>query len=193
MSPPAVAEATASPSLSTRSDDRGPDMEHNENHEQRTAGKQSDDSDKEDAATQAASENLKHTTISDNEPGESIDASAMVEIDLPAHETSHEDSAKQTTPEPMQPSNAQDEEMKERISSPKKKRGREYEDEARDVDTVGSVEEAGVYSNGSAINGGRTTSSAPVKKRHRDTSVDTVVAGESASDAKVGRNFLVVI
>jgi hypothetical protein len=186
MSPAAAAEPSPMEPSSTRVDEHSSDMESNTLQGQKMASKHSYDSDdKEDAATQAASENLKHTTISDKDPEEDTDISGMIETDLPTQEEHGEGSTKRMTPEPKEPSDAQDEEMKERVSSPKKKRGREQDDEARDLEAAGSSEESGVTSNGSAINGGRTTSSAPVKKRHRDTSVDTVSAAESGSDAKV--------
>jgi hypothetical protein len=75
--------------------------------------------------------------------------------------------------------------MKERVSSPKKKRGREQDDEARDLEAAGSIEEAGSSPNGNAVNGGRTTRMAPEKKRHRDASVDTAIAPDTGTDVKV--------
>lgn len=188
MSPPAAAESATMEPSSTRADEHSSDMESSILQEQKTASKRSYDSDdKEDAATQAASENLKHTTISDKDPEEDTDVSGMIETDLPTQDKLDVGTVKRMTPEPKEPSDAQDEEMKERVSSPKKKRGREQDDEARDLEAAGSSEESGITSNGSAINGGRTTSSAPVKKRHRDTSVDTVSVADSGSDAKVAR------
>lgn len=188
MSPAAAAETAPMEPSSTRADEHSSDMESNTFQGQMTASKRSYDSDdKEDAATQAASENLKHTTISDKDPEEDTDVSGMIDSDLPVQEEHGKGSTKRLTPEPKEPSDAQDEEMKERVSSPKKKRGREQDDEARDLEAAGSSEEPGITSNGSAINGGRTIGSAPVKKRHRDTSADTVSAAESASDAKVAR------
>ena len=189
MTSPALAEPAPLELSSTRGE-QSSDMEGNDLLAQRPASDRSYDSDdKEDAATQAASENLKHTTISDKDPAEDTVVSGMAETDLPTEEKHDEGSMKQMTPEPKEPSDVLDEEMKERISSPKKKRGREQDDEARDLEAAGSSDEAGITSNGSAVNGGRTTGSAPVKKRHRDTSVDTVTAADSGTEAKVACNF----
>jgi hypothetical protein len=181
----AAADTIPAGSLSKATDEHSSDMADNETPEQRESHKQSyDNDDNEDPATQAASENLKHASISEKEPSEGIGASDSKESDSTAPEKIEEESARPMTPDPAEPSDAQDEEMKERISSPKKKRGREQDDEPRDLEAAGSVEEVGSSPNGSAINGGRTTRLAPEKKRHRDASVDAVVIGDSGIDAK---------
>jgi hypothetical protein len=168
-------------------DEHSSDMADNEVMEQGEAHKRSyDNDDNEDPATQAASENLKHASISEKEPPEGLETSAFRGADSTAAEHLKEEPGRPITPEQAEPSDAQDEEMKERISSPKKKRGREQDDEARDLEAAGSVEEVGASTNGSAVNGGRTTRLAPEKKRHRDASVDTVAA-DSGIDTKVSQ------
>jgi hypothetical protein len=146
-----------------------------------------DNDDNEDPATQAASENLKHASISEKEPPESLETSNTMEGDSTAPEQNEGETTRPITPEAAEPSDAQDEEMKERISSPKKKRGREQDDEIRDPEAAGNVEEVGASPNGTAVNGRRTTRLAPEKKRHRDASVDIVTITETAIDTKVSR------
>jgi hypothetical protein len=133
-----------------------------------------------DAATMAASEELRHTTISDrvNPIAERENTGAGTESqgqgkDMRGH-------AKATTPE--------HDELKERISSPKKKRGREFEDDIRDVggNDVGQ--------NGSAIEGGsasqsRTVRSEPEKKRPRDTSEETNKISRQIAEEKVSLSY----
>jgi hypothetical protein len=186
MSPLAPADAIPAGSHTKATDEHSVDMANNEVMTQGEAHKQSyNNDDNEDPATRAASENLKHTSISEKEPPEGLETSAAREADSTAPERLEEESVRPITPEQAEPSDAQDEEMKERISSPKKKRGREQDDEARDLETAGSVEEVGSPPNGSTVNGGRTTRLAPEKKRHRDASVDTVTAAETGIDTKV--------
>jgi hypothetical protein len=186
MTPTAPADAITAGAHTKATDVHSSDMANNEVMEQGEAHKQSyDNDDNEDPATQAASENLKHASISEKEPPESLRTSTLREADSKAPEQLEEEPGRPITPEQAEPSDAQDEEMKERISSPKKKRGREQDDEARDLEAAGTVEEVGASPNGSAVNGGRTTRLAPEKKRHRDESVDTVTAAESGIDTKV--------
>jgi hypothetical protein len=188
MSPTAPADAIPAGSHMKAIDEHSSDMANNEVMEQVEAHKRSyDNDDNEDPATQAASENLKHASISEKEPPEGLETSAVRGADPTAPEQLEEEPGRPITPEQAEPSDAQDEEMKERISSPKKKRGREQDDEARDLEAAGSVEEVGASPNGSAVNGGRTTRLAPEKKRHRDASVDTVVAADSGIDTKVSQ------
>ncbi len=187
MSPTAPADAIPARSHAKATDEHSADMANSEVMEQGEAQKQSyNNDDNEDPATQAASENLKHASISEKEPPQSLETSVAMEGQSTASDRMEEESARPITPEAAEPSDAQDEEMKERISSPKKKRGREQDDEARDLEAAGSVDEAGASPNGSSVNGGRTTRLAPEKKRHRDASVDTVTAAETGRDAKVG-------
>src|SRR5579862_9377597 len=169
MFPPAVAEAVSAGLLSKATDEQSLDMVDSEIQEQAEADKRSyDNDDNEDPATQAASENLKHASISEKEPLDGTDASGSKE----SNPTIEEESGRPITPDPAEPSDAQDEEMKEHVSSPKKKRGREQDDEARDLEAAGNIEESGSSPNGNVINGGRTTRLAPEKKRHRDASAD---------------------
>ncbi|EDN98444.1 hypothetical protein SS1G_13303 [Sclerotinia sclerotiorum 1980 UF-70] len=118
---------------------------------------------KDDPATMAASEELKHTTISDKLPLPTEGAEA---------ETHTEDKKmsgknKDTTPE-AEPIDAQDEEMRDRVSSPKKKRGRDQDDDPNQLED-NSTRNNGSVSEGS-LNGSRTMRSGPEKKRPRDTS-----------------------
>jgi len=185
MTPTAPADAIPAGSHTKATHEHSSNMANNEVMEQGEAYKRSyDNDDNEDPATQAASENLKHASISEKEPPET---STLRAADSKAPEHLEEESGRPITPEQAEPSDAQDEEMKERISSPKKKRGREQDDEARDLEAAGGVEEVGASPNGSAVNGGRTTRLAPEKKRHRDASVDTVVAAETGIDTKVSQ------
>jgi hypothetical protein len=139
--------------------------------------------DKDDPATMQARENLKHTTISDKEPLEENGGSDMTGIDPLKPRT-------KMTPEPPEPSEAQDAEMRECISSPKKKRGRELEDdEARELETTDSREEAAASPN-DKLNGGRTTRLAPEKKRHRDISAETLAEAEGLREVRLGTNIL---
>jgi hypothetical protein len=161
------------------------DMENNETTGETMAGNQSyENLDKDDPATTQARENLKHTTISDKEPVEENEATEMTGIDLPAQNSPEELHAKAMTPDPQEPSDAQDAEMKERISSPKKKRGREQDDEARDPEATDSLENVDVSPNGT-LNGGRTTRLEPEKKRHRDIPAD--ISAEVEGPTEVNR------
>jgi len=110
---------------------------------------------KDDAATIAAGEELKQTTISDKELvlEEKDNTMPLVEDKV------MEERRKSTTPEPAI-TEEKDELMRERISSPKKKRGRD-DDEAKDPD---SPEKIGETAEG--LNGSRTFRE---KKRPRDT------------------------
>lgn len=141
--------------------------------------------DMEDAATHAASENLKRTTISDRQPVEGAEIAPMTGVDDSVTHKEEDKSAKQTTPEPLEVSDTQALEMKENISSPKKKRGRDQDDEDREIGAADCSEEAITSPSESSVNGGRTTRSEPEKKRHRDASVDTIVAADSGTDNKV--------
>lgn len=132
-------------------------------------GENNDNLPKDDPATMAASEELKHTTISDKHslPTESETPSQVPETE--AHTTDKDSSMsgtdKDTTPE-AESTDAQDEEMRDRISSPKKKRGRDQDD---DTNLEESGKDNGSNSEGS-LNGSRTMRSGPEKKRPRDTS-----------------------
>lgn len=137
---------------------------------------------KDDPATMAASEELKHTTISDKLPLPTTETTS----DVPGTEEAHSDDKdmspdKETTPEP-EPTDAQDEEMRDRVSSPKKKRGRDQDDDTN------QLEDNSERNNGStregSVNGSRTMRSGPEKKRPRDTSQEPSRLSEKSS-AKV--------
>jgi len=140
------------------------------------------DAHKDDPATMAASEELKHTTISDNTATKS-------RVQEPAVEPAGEDKVMEETPKAgtpdLEPSEVQDEEMRERLSSPKKKRGRD-QDEDEDTKNIGedNVDEPGSSADASVINGSRTTRSEPEKKRPRDTSEELPKSAEKPKEAK---------
>ncbi|RDW58085.1 hypothetical protein BP6252_13496 [Coleophoma cylindrospora] len=137
---------------------------------------------KEDPATMAASEELRHTSISEGTkraPQNDVAGSEAGNADGDKH---MEGTQKETTPPIrfVQPTEAQDNEMRERLSSPKKKRGRdqdddeEYSDDSK-IDDIASAD--------ATTNGGRTTRLEPEKKRHRDTSN---IANAETDSSKIG-------
>ncbi|CZR62304.1 related to nucleoporin [Phialocephala subalpina] len=138
---------------------------------------------KEDPATVAASEELKHTTISDKIATVSRVQPPDVQTDIASEDKDMGDSARATTPE-THPNDALDEEMKERLASPKKKRGRDLDDDGKDLEDD-TVDDPGSSADGSVVNGSRTTRLEPEKKRPRDTSKDTPKPTETAAEAKV--------
>ncbi|KUJ16783.1 uncharacterized protein LY89DRAFT_684829 [Mollisia scopiformis] len=143
---------------------------------------QTRDAQRDDPATVAASEELKHTTISDK-----IATVSRVQP-LDVQQTTGEDkemgdSGRASTPD-TDPTDAQDEEMKERLASPKKKRGRDQEDDSKDLEDD-AADEPGSSADGSVVNGSRTTRLEPEKKRPRDTSEDTTKATETTAEAKL--------
>ena len=126
---------------------------------------------KDDPATMAASEELKHTTISDNVlPGQGSASVGDAKADKDMKGT-----AKAQTPE-MEASNVRDEEMREQVSSPKKKRGRDNDDDAKESFTGSETL--------SVVNG-RTARLEPEKKRPRDTSVESTKSSEKSASPKV--------
>lgn len=143
----------------------------------------------EDAATTAASEELKHTTISDKvlPVSKSSEESTAVESEATGEDKDMNETIKDITPE-ADSTGVQDEEMRERITSPKKKRGRDQDEDAKDLEE--SSAEAPGSADGSAPNGSsRTMRDGPEKKRPRDTSEDyTNAAGEE--EIKVAVLFL---
>lgn len=123
---------------------------------------------KDDPATTAAREELRHTSISDR-----ITPTSRVKPPNAEAEPESEDKQmkeRASTPD-AEPSDAQDEEMRERLSSPKKKRGRDQDDDTRELDD-GDADKQGSAADGSVLNGNRTIRSGPEKKRPRDTSED---------------------
>lgn len=131
---------------------------------------------KEDPATMAASEELKHTTLSDKiaTGGRVQEGETAVGEDKVMEET-----LMASTPEPE---DAHDEDMRERITSPKKKRGRDQDEDAKNVED--DTEEPGSSADGSVV-GGRTSRSEPEKKRPRDNSEEASKTTDSAADVSV--------
>ena len=117
---------------------------------------------KDDPATMAASEELKHTRISEKSSAVEL---ASTEVEPVGGDKPMEERA--VTPE-GEYTEVQDEEMRERLSSPKKKRGRDQVEDTKESE--GNNEEAGATADGSVLNGNRTIRSGPEKKRPRDTS-----------------------
>lgn len=131
---------------------------HNSPAPTSTTEGENDNSQKDDAATMAASEELKHTSISDKLP---------LPTETQAEDKNMSGTDKETTPE-AESIDAQDEEMRDRVSSPKKKRGRDQDDDTNQAEDD-SGRNDGITSEGS-LNGSRTMRSGPEKKRPRDTS-----------------------
>ncbi|KAG9241186.1 hypothetical protein BJ878DRAFT_483180 [Calycina marina] len=132
MAPPSPAALADSPSTSPKADkhfkddkDAAGTMESNQDIPARFNSWDSPKANgyKDDAATIAAGEELKQTTISDKNHTTEGDAEM-------------EESDKSSTPE-LEPAQYKDDTvMRERISTLKKKRGRDVEDEGKDADNV---------------------------------------------------------
>ncbi|TGO58125.1 hypothetical protein BCON_0058g00070 [Botryotinia convoluta] len=158
---------------------------HNSPAPTSTTEGENDNSEKDDAATMAASEELKHTSISDKLPLPTETASQIPQTEAQTEDKDMSGTDKDTTPE-AEPINAQDEEMRDRVSSPKKKRGRDQDDDTTQVEDD-SGRNNGITSEGS-LNGSRTMRSGPEKKRPRDTSQepsrisDKVLAKETSQN-----------
>ncbi|CZT03722.1 related to nucleoporin [Rhynchosporium agropyri] len=151
-------------------------MAEDERHEHKHS-----DAHKDDPATMAASEELKHTTISDNTVVTNFRVQEPAGVSMGEDKVMWETS-KAETPE-LESAEVQDEEMRERLSSPKKKRGRDQEDDTKDNGEE-NVDEPGSSVDGSVGNGSRTTRSEPEKKRPRDTSEELPKSAESLKDVK---------
>ncbi|KIN08586.1 hypothetical protein OIDMADRAFT_188154 [Oidiodendron maius Zn] len=125
----------------------------------------------------AASEELRHTTISDRvnpttaEQRRSEPGSAPLGGDKEMGEH-----VRNNTPE--------HDELKERLSSPKKKRGRDFEDDMRDTEEV-QTGENGLATASGTVSISRTSRSEPEKKRPRDASEETAAAAKEAGIAKM--------
>ena len=128
-----------------------------------------------DADTTAASEELKHTTISDKVMPSTQREQPLVEVEATGEDKDMKEMVKESTPE-ADPTSLQYEDMRERISSPKKKRGRDLDEDIKDPDDS-PTSVSGSAADGSALNGSRTERSGPEKKRPRDTSEDHTKAG----------------
>ncbi|KFY37663.1 hypothetical protein V494_04675 [Pseudogymnoascus sp. VKM F-4513 (FW-928)] len=144
-------------------------MEGAKTPEQAIAHKRSfEEQQDEDSATMKASEDLKHTRISDKEPAEGEASKDEAGVAKPLSDEGGQTSGftKETTPERSTRSGGEDDGMMEQISSPKKKRVREQDDETKESDKINKER---VPSNGSATSAGRSDRLEPEKKRHRDT------------------------
>ena len=179
MAPTSPILANYTPALSNTIDKASNHSETNENNHDpipQTMGEDDQDShdqhgNNDDAATIAAGEELKQTTISDKEQTP-LKAEEILPVEPGTEDKVMEEPAKATTPEPPT-TDEQDKVMHERISSPKKKRGRDIDDDARDIE---SPEKSGSTAEG-ALNGSRTIRSGPEKKRPRDTSEEHKTPG----------------
>jgi hypothetical protein len=139
---------------------------------------------KEDPATMAASEELKHTSISDKDVSrDSRDGSTGRDTELVEEKVTSE-TMKSSTPE-TDHADARDEDMRERISSPKKKRGRDQDEDTKDAEDENGDDPTS-SADGSVVNGSRTTRSEPEKKRRpRGTSEDFTKSAEKGGEPKV--------
>ncbi|KAF7915405.1 hypothetical protein BELL_0296g00100 [Botrytis elliptica] len=144
-------------------------VEENDNSPAPTSATEgeNDNLQKDDAATMAASEELKHTSISDKLPLPTETPSQIPQSETQTEDKDMSSTDKETTPE-AESIDAQDEEMRDRVSSPKKKRGRDQDDDTNQAEDD-SARNNGITSEGS-LNGSRTMRSGPEKKRPRDTS-----------------------
>lgn len=144
-------------------------MEGSKTPEQAIAHKRSfDEQQDEDSATMKASEDLKHTRISDKEPteGEASSNEAGTAEPLSSKGGHTSGFTTETTPERSTRSGGEDDGIMEQITSPKKKRVRELDDETKESDKINKER---VPSNGSATSADRSDRLEPEKKRHRDT------------------------
>jgi hypothetical protein len=151
-------------------------MAEDERHDQPTLQK-------EDPATVAASEELRHTSISDNVAAASKGDTVVAEAEPAEGDKEMRESGKANTPDP-EPSDAQDEEMRERLSSPKKKRGRDQDEDVKELEDD-NPDEPGSSADGSVVNGSRSTRLGPEKKRPRDGSEDRSTGAVEVADIKV--------
>ncbi|KAK3398709.1 hypothetical protein B0T20DRAFT_438016 [Sordaria brevicollis] len=114
---------------------------------------------KEDAETTAARRELKHTSIS--EQGAAVAQDSGSDNDTPAA------GSRKATPEPAIAQD-KDTEMKEQVSSPKKKRAHDELDETKDANDAESGDKASAEESKSTATQSRTDRSEPEKKRARD-------------------------
>ncbi len=146
---------------------------------------------KDDPATIAASEELKHTTISDKTMAiPRVGPTAEQRGFVYKKDKSISENPRSSTPE-SNPTNEQDEEMRERISSPKKKRGRDIDDEGT-RGTEDDNDDPSSSADGS-VSGGRTTRSEPEKKRPRDTSEEGPRSAERKAAEKAAKEVRVCL
>ena len=121
-----------------------------------------------DPATNAAREELRHTSIS--EKVQTSDTLPTTESSDPADAPLESKEKKSVTPDLAQ-TDAHDERMRERLGSPKKKRGRDLDDDGT-VSQEDTEQDKERFSNGNATNGNRPQGQEPQKKRVRDGSED---------------------
>ena len=132
--------------------------------------------DTDDAATMAASEELRHTTISDRANSTAEQRGSEPDAAPLGGDEEMDKHARSNTPE--------HDKLKESLSSPKKKRGRDFEDDMRDMGEFDTCEKGSATVSGT-VNISRTSRSEPEKKRPRDTSEETTTATKEAATAKV--------
>jgi hypothetical protein len=189
-SPAGAADAPAKDPVTSKSSDDGYDEldAGRESPEGRPTRKRShDELDKEDPETQAASQNLKNTTISDRN---SLDlARENAEISSQPGQVTHDNDT--TLPPPKRAKTpdtkvSEDQEMKDKLSSPKKKRGRDTDDDAKDNDADLEAADGSSGTGSLNANGGRTTRSGPEKKRYRDASAEPAKLEERLHSTEVG-------
>ncbi|EPE33072.1 PH [Glarea lozoyensis ATCC 20868] len=130
----------------------------------------------EDAATTAASEELRHTTISDTRVPESRNEQFSANVEVESEDKDMKETGKESTPE-AETADLRDEDMRDRIASPKKKRGRDQDDDSKDLEDS-PTSASGSAADGGVVNGSRTERLGPEKKRPRDTSEDYTNVGE---------------
>ncbi len=149
-----------------------------------------DNQEKDDPATTAARENLKHATISDKEPldtTEEVQDSTTKDAVGGTSDKIVTRSMKAATPEPVEPNDVPNAEMIDHIASPKKKRGREQYDETQNIEEGDKGEGDAALSNGSTVQG--RTSTGPERKRHRDASEEISAAPKIPSELKVCSSY----
>lgn len=132
-----------------------------------------------DPATVAASEELKHTSISEK----SVTLPTTENAEPAPQEVEGSKKESSTTPD-LAPADVSDEEMRERLSSPKKKRGRDQDDDGAALrDEV--VDDKTRSVSGGTVNGNRPPGVEPQKKRVRDGSEDRQSDAAAADVAEV--------
>ncbi|KAI9736052.1 MAG: hypothetical protein M1818_006228 [Claussenomyces sp. TS43310] len=139
--------------------------------------------DKEDGATTPPTRTLKKTTISDKEPPVMEGSAELRQPDFQIRDESPKTPPKATTPEPTKLPGSEITKLEEQVTSPKKKRGRDLDDEVREIDDGGETGSESLNAGGAAT-GGRSARSGPEKKRPRDLSVEPSKSDDTGSDTK---------
>ncbi|KAL3428376.1 hypothetical protein PVAG01_01885 [Phlyctema vagabunda] len=155
-----VAEVAAQPDI-TEAKQNHIDDNHDENSDLATNTMATEkDHERDDPATTAAREELKHTSISDKNLPESARQPEGTATDASDQDKPMEGTEKVIAPgTKLTP--AKQEDLRERLSSPKKKRGRDQDNDTEYSDDSKNEEGS---ADGATADGGRE------KKRHRDTS-----------------------